>query len=82
MLVTIAIALGMILPSSPAAVGVFEAAVLVGLNPYDIAKPEALSFALVLHALNFFPYIAAGVLILAVRMRGLRVRAEAQAEQR
>ncbi len=77
MLVTVAIALGMILPSSPAAVGVFEAAVLVGLNAYSIPKPEALSYALVLHALNFFPYIAAGVLILTVRVRSARLRPEA-----
>jgi uncharacterized protein (TIRG00374 family) len=81
-LVTVAAALGMILPSSPAAVGVFEAAVLVGLNPYHIPKPEALSYALVLHALNFFPYIVVGASILALRMRGLRVRPEVQAEQR
>jgi glycosyltransferase 2 family protein len=77
MLVTIAIALGLILPSSPAAVGVFEAAVLIALNAYKIPKSEGLSYALVLHALNFFPYIAAGVLILTARMRALRVRAEA-----
>jgi uncharacterized protein (TIRG00374 family) len=77
MLVTVAIGLGMILPSSPAAVGVFEAAVLVGMKAYSIPKPEALSYALVLHALNFFPYIAAGVLILTVRVRAVRVRTEA-----
>jgi uncharacterized protein (TIRG00374 family) len=76
MLVTIAIALGMILPSSPAAVGVFEAAVLVGLNAYSVPKPEALGYALVLHAVNFFPYIVAGVVILAVRVRPVRLTAE------
>jgi uncharacterized protein (TIRG00374 family) len=76
MLATIAIALGLILPSSPAAVGVFEAAVLVALKAYKVPKSEALSFALVLHAVNFFPYIVAGVLILTVRVRGLRVRTE------
>jgi uncharacterized protein (TIRG00374 family) len=76
MLVTVAIALGMILPSSPAAVGVFEAAVLVGLNAYSVPKAEALSYALVLHALNFFPYIVAGIVVLALRVRPVRVRAE------
>jgi uncharacterized protein (TIRG00374 family) len=69
LLVTVAVGLGMILPSSPAAVGVFEAAVLVGLDPYAVPKPTALSCALVLHALNFFPYIAAGLAILGVRLR-------------
>jgi uncharacterized protein (TIRG00374 family) len=69
LLVTVATGLGMILPSSPAAVGVYEAAVLVGLNPYGVPKPTALSCALVLHALNFFPYLAAGFAILGVRLR-------------
>jgi uncharacterized protein (TIRG00374 family) len=68
-LVMVANALAMILPSSPAAVGVFEAAVLVGLSPYDVPKPQALSYALVLHALNFFPYVAAGIVILGLRIR-------------
>jgi uncharacterized protein (TIRG00374 family) len=74
MLVVVASGLAMILPSSPAAVGVFEAAVLVGLRPYSVPKPEALSYALILHALNFFPYIAAGLVILGVRVRGGRLR--------
>jgi uncharacterized protein (TIRG00374 family) len=73
MLVMVANALAMILPSSPAAVGVFEAAVLVGLNPYSVGKTQALSYALVLHALNFFPYVAAGLVILGVRVRGRSV---------
>jgi uncharacterized protein (TIRG00374 family) len=72
MLVMVANALAAILPSSPAAVGVFEAAVLVGLNPYRVPKPEALSYALVLHALNFFPYIVAGLVIIVVRVRSRR----------
>jgi len=75
MLVTIAIALGMILPSSPAAVGVFEAVVLVALNAYHVPKAQGLSYAIVLHALNLFPYLAAGALILGARVRPGRRRA-------
>jgi uncharacterized protein (TIRG00374 family) len=73
-LVMIATALGMLLPSSPAAVGVFEAAALAALSAYGIPSSQALSYALVLHAVNFLPYIAAGLLLLpgfggAVRSR-------------
>jgi uncharacterized protein (TIRG00374 family) len=73
LLVIVATNVAQILPSSPAAVGVFEAAVLVGLKAYSVPKSEALSYALVLHAANFFPYIVAGVVILGVRVRPARV---------
>jgi uncharacterized protein (TIRG00374 family) len=63
-LVVIATGVAMILPSSPAAVGVFEAAVLVALRAYDVPEAGALSYALVLHALNFFPYVVAGLVVL------------------
>jgi glycosyltransferase 2 family protein len=71
-LVTIAIGLSLIIPSSPGAVGVFEAAALVGLKAYGITKADALSYAIVLHAVNFFPYVAAGVVVLALRRRAGR----------
>ena len=64
LLVTIATGLSLVLPSSPGAVGVFEAAALVGLKAYGIDKADALSFALVLHAVNFLPYVFAGMLVL------------------
>jgi uncharacterized membrane protein YbhN (UPF0104 family) len=72
MLVMIATALAMILPSLPAAVGVFEAATLVSLDPYALPTGQALSYALVLHALNFFPYILTGFVILQSRALPLR----------
>ncbi len=64
LLVTIATGLSLVLPSSPGAVGVFEAAALVGLKAYGIDKADALSFAIVLHAVNFFPYVLAGAVVL------------------
>jgi uncharacterized protein (TIRG00374 family) len=64
LLVTIATGLSLVLPSSPGAVGVFEAAALVGLKAYGIDKADALSFAIVLHAVNFLPYVLAGALVL------------------
>jgi uncharacterized protein (TIRG00374 family) len=62
--VVIATNLAMILPSSPAGLGVFEAATLTALIPYGLSHSAALSFALVLHALNFVPYLVAGPVIL------------------
>lgn len=72
LLVVIATDLAMILPSAPAAVGVFEAATLVALGAYGIEESRALSYALVLHALNFVPYIAVGALVLQRHAAGLR----------
>jgi len=74
-LVMIAVALALILPSSPAAVGVFEAATLVALRAYHVSSSKALSYALVLHALNFLPFIAAGVFFLQTHALSLRTRA-------
>jgi uncharacterized protein (TIRG00374 family) len=69
-LVVIGIGLAMILPSSPAAIGVFEGAAVVVLAAYGVDESEALSYALVLHALNVLPLliIAVGVLV-ARRLR-------------
>jgi hypothetical protein len=71
-LVAIAVNLGMILPSSPAAVGVFEAAVLVALDAYGVPKEQALSCALVAHALNVVPFLVAGPLVLHAHAVSLR----------
>jgi uncharacterized protein (TIRG00374 family) len=69
-LVVIGIGLAMILPSSPAALGVFEGATVVVLTAYGVADSPALSYALVLHALNILPLfvVAAGI----VTIRKLR----------
>jgi uncharacterized protein (TIRG00374 family) len=64
LLVVVATNVAQILPSSPAAVGVFEAATLVAIQPYHVSDSRALSYALVLHALNFVPFIVAGPLLL------------------
>ncbi len=64
LLVVIATNLAMILPSSPSAVGVFEAAALVAFRAYGVPDSRALSCALVIHALNFLPFIAAGLFLL------------------
>ena len=64
LLVVVAINLALILPSAPAAVGVFEAATVVALSAFDVPRSTALSAALVLHLLNFVPYLVAGGFVL------------------
>jgi glycosyltransferase 2 family protein len=68
-LVTVAVGLSMILPSPPAAVGVFEGAALIALGAYDVPHSVALSYALVLHAVNFVPFILVGVWLLQYNVR-------------
>jgi uncharacterized protein (TIRG00374 family) len=69
MLVVIAIGLALILPSSPAAVGVFEAAAVISLGAYHISGSQALSYALVLHAVNFFPFLLAAPFVFDLRRK-------------
>jgi uncharacterized protein (TIRG00374 family) len=74
LLVVIAVNLALVLPSSPAAVGVFEAATLVALSAYGVATSRALPAALVLHLLNFVPYLVAGPVVLHGVRRDPRTR--------
>jgi glycosyltransferase 2 family protein len=78
LLVVVSVNLAMILPSGPAALGVFEAATLVALLPFDVDRSTALSYALVLHALNVFPFILAGYIALQSHTLAVR-RARAAA---
>jgi uncharacterized protein (TIRG00374 family) len=64
LLVVIATNIAMILPSSPGAIGIYEAATILALSAYGIARSPALSYALVLHAVNLFPYLVVGYLVL------------------
>lgn len=63
-LVTVAINLSLVLPSSPAALGVFEAATIIALNAFGVPHAEALSYALVLHVLNLVPFLIIGAALL------------------
>ncbi len=63
-LVTVAINLSLVLPSSPAALGVFEAATVIALRAYDVPHAEALSYALVLHLINLVPFLLIGSVLL------------------
>ena len=69
LLVAISTALGGVIPSGPAGIGVFEAATVVALSAYDVSGTEALTYAVVLHALNFFPFLLAGGVALLLSAR-------------
>ncbi len=68
-LVMVAIGMSMILPSAPAAVGVFEGATLIALNAYGMAHSVALPYALVLHLVNFVPFVLVGFFLLHYNSR-------------
>lgn len=61
-LLLVANSFALVVPSSPGTVGVYEASIQVSLVAYGISSSAALSLALVLHAINFFPVIAIGAL--------------------
>jgi glycosyltransferase 2 family protein len=63
-LVAVAVGLSMILPSPPAAIGVFEGAAILALQAYGLPKSAILPYALVLHALNFVPFVLVGAFLL------------------
>lgn len=64
LLVLVTINLSLILPSAPAAIGVFEYATVIALKAFDVPRAEALSYGLVLHLLNLVPFIVIGVALL------------------
>jgi glycosyltransferase 2 family protein len=68
-LTTVAVGLAFIVPAAPSAVGVFEAAAIAATKAYGVPQSQGLAFALVLHMLNLFPFIAAGLILLAMLPR-------------
>jgi len=57
--------LGMAMPSSPGAVGVFEAAVIFGLGLFKVDKELALAIGLLIHMMQYIPTTVSGLLVLA-----------------
>jgi glycosyltransferase 2 family protein len=68
-LVAVAIGLSMILPSPPAAAGVFEGAALIALKAYGVPRSTALPYAVVLHLVNFVPFVLTGAFLLHYNSR-------------
>ena len=73
-LVTVAIGLSNLIPSPPAAVGVFEAAGIAALAAYHVGQSAALPYALVLHVSNFVPLVVVGAITLRFAARQPRLK--------
>ncbi len=72
-------ALGMAMPSSPGALGVFEAAVVFSLGLFGVDRAQALAAGLVLHMVQYIPVTVAGSLVLA--KSGLSLRKIRESEE-
>jgi glycosyltransferase 2 family protein len=70
LLVLVATAFSLVIPALPTSVGIFEAAVIVSLDPFGIDDSRALACAVVLHVLTFLPFIAAGLVALRWNLQG------------
>lgn len=57
--------LGMSLPSTPGALGVYEAAIVLSLGWFGVGKEQALAAALTLHMIQYLPTTAGGLLLMA-----------------
>lgn len=76
-LVAFATTFSLLLPALPASVGIFEAAALVALEPYDVDHAQALSAAVVIHVLSFVPFLVIGPLAARGRIRTHQKRSPA-----
>jgi uncharacterized protein (TIRG00374 family) len=72
LLAVIATGLAFIVPAAPGGAGVFEAAGLAATSAYGVPTSHALAYVLVLHALNVFPYVAAGAVVLISQTPAMR----------
>lgn len=72
-------ALGMAMPSSPGAFGVFEAAVVFALGLFGVDKEQALAAGVVLHMLQYIPVTLLGMLVLV--RSGLSIRKIRESEE-
>ncbi|MDR1621444.1 MAG: flippase-like domain-containing protein [Synergistaceae bacterium] len=57
--------LGMLLPSSPGAIGVYEAVIMTALKHYGVGPDEALALALFSHMAQFIPVTLVGGIVFA-----------------
>lgn len=71
--------LGMAMPSSPGALGVFEAAVVFSLGLFGMDRSQALAAGLVLHMVQYIPITLTGLLVLA--KSGLSLRKIRESEE-
>ena len=80
--------LGMVVPSSPGYVGVFEYLTVVGLSFFGVGRETALSYALLLHALSLVSLVILGAVALwaegysYAQLRGVLARGNERLEMR
>lgn len=60
MFILVLLVFAVMVPAAPGYIGVYHSACFLGLSAFGIAKSTALSIALVLHGVGFFPVILAG----------------------
>jgi hypothetical protein len=60
MFIMVFLVFAVMVPASPGYVGTYHAACVYGLMAFNIQKEKALSVALVIHGVSFFPVILAG----------------------
>lgn len=82
-LILVALAFGVSVPSAPGFVGTFHYSAMVCLLLYGVPRPEALSYAILLHATNILPVLFLGLTLLwgeGLTLGGLaRMSSKAQA---
>jgi uncharacterized protein (TIRG00374 family) len=72
LLALVATNLALVVPSGPAAIGVFEAAAVVALAPFDVDRTSALSYGIVMHMLIALPLIIIGYAALHLHAAAVR----------
>ncbi|HTP65783.1 MAG TPA: lysylphosphatidylglycerol synthase transmembrane domain-containing protein [Geobacteraceae bacterium] len=77
MFIMVFLVFAVMVPASPGYVGTYHAACVYGLMAFNIQKEKALSVALIIHGVNFFPVILAGAYYLwrdNVSLRAIKER--------
>lgn len=64
MFILVFLVFAVMVPASPGYIGTYHAACMYGLMAFNVPKEQALSVAIVMHSVNFFPVILAGFLFL------------------
>jgi glycosyltransferase 2 family protein len=82
MFIMVFLVFAVMVPASPGYVGTYHAACVYGLMAFNVPREKALSIALVIHAVNFFPTILLGFFFLWYNKISLRsLSAGSQSEE-
>jgi uncharacterized membrane protein YbhN (UPF0104 family) len=65
MLILVFLVFAVMVPASPGFIGTYHAACVYGLKAFDVPLEKAMSIALVMHGIGFFPVIVVGFYYLA-----------------